>query len=65
MASDSDKDKAVEFFNAIVDVNGVACSTVSDGHVLQFKTSWLKSILEQYGSKEKITIFIKRPDFKN
>ena len=31
------KDKDIDFFIDVCDVNGVACSTVSDGHVLMFK----------------------------
>jgi hypothetical protein len=63
--SDDKKNDAVDFMMELVNRNGVACSTVSHGHVLTFKSSWLKSLLEQHGNKETIVLFIKRPDFKN
>lgn len=48
-----------------VERNGVSVSTVSDGTVLTFKTSWLRNLLEQHGKNETICLFVKRPDFKN
>jgi hypothetical protein len=65
MSDQDNKDKEIDFFLTTVETQGVACSTVADGHVLMFKTSWLKSLLEKYEDKPQISIFIKRPDFKN
>jgi len=56
--------KDTDFFLELVRTQGVACSTVDDGHVLMFKREWLQSLLEKFPSQE-IAIFIKRPDFKN
>lgn len=60
----SDDSNEHDWINKIADVQGVACLTVSDGHVLLFKRSCLQSIMDQNPDKEKILIFIKRPDFK-
>jgi hypothetical protein len=58
------KSDDADFFLEIVKTQGVACSTVSDGHVLMFKRSFLKDLLEKYPNEE-IAIFIQRPEFKN
>lgn len=65
MADEKDKSKAIEFFLELVEKTGVAVSTVSDGHVLMFKRIWLEKLLESTPDNQQITIFIKRPDFKN
>ena len=59
------KDKDIDFFIDVCDVNGVACSTVSDGHVLMFKREQLQSLLDKYVDKPKIIMFIERPEFKD
>ena len=58
-------DKELEFFQALVETQGVACTTVSDGHVLMFKRSFLQAMLDKDADKEKFIIFVKRPDFKD
>lgn len=64
MSDEKDKQDAAEFFAKMVETQGVACSTVSDGHVLLFKREWLQNLLDQYPDRERLSIFIKRPDFK-
>lgn len=62
---DDDKDKAIEFFLETVETQGVAVSSVTDGHILMFKTSFLQEMLDKYKDQEKISFFIKQPQFKN
>ena len=59
--SNEDKEAAVNNFLDTVETQGVAASTVKDGHVLMFKTQWLRDILNKNGHKEQISIFIQRP----
>lgn len=59
------KTDELDFFNEMVETQGVAVSTVSDGHVLMFKREFLQSLLDKYADQEKLIIFIKRPDFKD
>ncbi len=54
--------KEIEFLLELVKLNGVACSTVKDGHVLVFKREFLQNLLDGNGNKE-FAIFVKRPDF--
>lgn len=61
---DEQSNKAIEFFTEIAERNGVACSTVTDGHVLLFDRAFMQKIINQ-NDEDKIMIFIKRPDFKN
>ena len=61
----NDKDDGIEFFQTLVETQGVACSTVSDGHVLMFKRSFLQAMLDKNADQEKFIIFVKRPDFKD
>jgi len=58
-------DKEIDFFNTLADTQGVACSTVSDGHVLKFKRTWLQNLLDTYKDKPEIILFIQRPEFKD
>ena len=60
-----DNDKGLDFLLKMLETQDVACSTVRDGHVLMFKMDKLKALVEQHKDKEAITIFVKRPDFKN
>jgi len=55
----------IEYLNKLVDAQGVACSTVSDGHVLIFTRTFLRDLVEKNADKEKLVIFVKRPEFKN
>lgn len=54
-----------EYLSELADLNGVSCATVKDGHVLVFKRSKLEQILRDIGDKEKVVIFIKRPDMQS
>lgn len=63
--SDSKKDDGIDYFLKLVETQGVACSTVKDGHIIMFKRSWLQSLLDSHPDNSEITIFIQRPDFKN
>jgi hypothetical protein len=58
-------DKAIEFMKELCEQQGVACATVKDGHLLMFKVSHLKAMVEAHADQEDLVIFIKRPDFKN
>ena len=62
---DDQTKKAIDFLWDQVERQGAACSTVKDGHVLTFKLSFLKEIVEKYSDREHLTIFVQRPDFKN
>ena len=59
-----DKD-AVEYLAAMLEAQGVACSTVKDGHVLMFKRSLLQSMLDNHPDQDEFVIFVKRQDFAN
>jgi hypothetical protein len=61
----SELDQALDFFNEVCELNGVACSTVDDGHILKFKMSFLKSLVEKYSDKDEIVLCVQRPDFRN
>lgn len=59
------KNDIADFLLDAVERDGVACSTVSDGHVLIFKRAKLQEILAQHPNDEKLIIFVERRDFKN
>lgn len=50
----------VEYLRELAQRRGVACATVSDGHILYFKMAYLKQIVEQLGDKEEFVIFVQR-----
>lgn len=52
----------IEYMMENVETNGVACSTVKDGHVIVFKKDKLLNIINN-SDNETIVFFIKRPDF--
>ena len=54
-------DDGVEFLYEVVDKTGVACATVSDGHVIVFQRQKLLQLLQQTEGKDKVVIFVKRP----
>lgn len=54
-----------DYMQKMADLQGCACSTVKDGHLLLMKKSFLRELLEKYPDKEHILIFVKRPDFKD
>jgi hypothetical protein len=64
MSDEKDKQEAAQFFLKMAETQGVACSTVSDGHTLLFKREWLQNLLDAHPNNDRICIFIKRPDFK-
>lgn len=57
-------DDEADYLNAAADASGVACATVKDGHVLIFKRSKLEEIIKSIGDKDKVVIFVKRPDMQ-
>jgi hypothetical protein len=61
---DDNKD-AAEFLIKTLEAQGVACSTVKDGHVLMFKRSVLQNMLDSHPDQDEFVIFVKRPDFEN
>ncbi len=56
---------AIDYFKELVDKNGVAVSTVSDGHMLMFKRSFLQELLDKNPEHDKVLIFVKTSEFKN
>lgn len=59
------KSDGIEFFDEVVETQGVACSTVSDGYVLMFKREFLQSLLDKYIEQDRLILFVKRPEFKD
>lgn len=55
---------AIDYLNTLADAKGVACSTMSNGHMLVFKTDYLRALLEQHGDKPKIAFFVHRPELQ-
>lgn len=56
---------AAEYLLKSLETQGVACSTVKDGHILMFKRAALQSMLDGYPDNDKFVIFVKRQDFEN
>lgn len=58
---------AIDFMIKLADVEGIACSTVSNGHILVFKKTHLEGILKHITDKgsDKAIVFVKRPDFNS
>lgn len=65
MSSEKEIDDALEYFDSICDLNGIACSTVSNGHMIKIKVSYLKELLAKYSDKPELILFIELPNFKN
>lgn len=67
MSAKDAPDDIASFLLKSAEISGVACSTVSDGHVLVFTRQALVDLLDKAAANndEKIVIFLKRPDFKN
>jgi len=61
------KEVGVDFLIDAAEKEGVACSTVSDGHVLVFKKSCLESLLKMMADKgtDSCVVFVKRQEFLN
>lgn len=58
-----DQQKAVEYMIELAKLQGAACSTVSDGHVIVIRKDRLKSLLDERGNGEVVVIFVKnKPD---
>lgn len=64
-AKKAQEQKAIDFLMETAETQGVGVSTVKDGHLLVFKTSHLRSILEKHGDQEKLIFYVKQPGFKN
>ncbi len=58
-------DKGIDFLLETVEQEGVACSTVADGHVFIFKRNHLVDLLEKNPGSGNVVIFVKKRDFKN
>lgn len=67
MKSDSIKSDPADHLVALARAQGVACSTVKDGHVIVFTRKILESLIQKVDESGKDTclVFIKRPDFSN
>lgn len=63
--SNKEQKDAVEYFSKLCDVQGASCLTVEDGHILMFKRSFLQELIDKNPDKEKVVIYLKRPEFKN
>jgi hypothetical protein len=61
--TDKENKDALEYLLKLAETNGVACSTVDDGHMLLFTRAWFEAILEKYPDNKDFLIFVKRPDF--
>lgn len=58
-------DEFADYMQKLADTQGCACSTVKDGHLLLFKHSFLRELVDKNPDKEYVIMFVKRPDFKN
>jgi len=60
----SEKEADVESLMTAAEENGVACSSVENGHVLVFTKRQLEAILAKMieTEQEKCVVFVKRPD---
>lgn len=56
---------STDFLLDLLEAQGVAASSVSDGHILLFKRKFLQDLLDKNSDKEKIIIFVKRQEFNN
>lgn len=59
--SKTSTDDPVEFLNAMADANGIAVSSVSDGHVFVFTKQRLQQMLEACADKDRLVVFVKKP----
>lgn len=57
----------IDFLLKTVETEGIACSTVSDGHLLVFTKKRLEAIIAAIDAKgtDRAIVFVKRPDFKD
>lgn len=56
-------ENGAEFLMEQAKANGVACSTVKDGHVLVFSEQKLRDMLAAAEGKGFVICFVKRPEF--
>jgi hypothetical protein len=63
--SNNNDDNALDFFNELIDTQGVAVTTVSDGHVFGFMRKTLQAMLDQHPGQEKFIVFVKNKEFKD
>jgi hypothetical protein len=54
-------DKEIEHLWDMVELNGVVCSSVKDGHVLAFKKDFLQKLIDKHPDKERVIIFVQKP----
>jgi len=57
-------DDGLEFMMELMNLEGIACATVADGHVIVMTREKLLQILEALGDKKEFVLFIKRRDTK-
>jgi hypothetical protein len=60
----SDNDGA-DFLLKTLELQGIAISSVSDGHVIVFSRKFIQGMLDKDMDQDRFIIFLKRPDFKN
>jgi hypothetical protein len=67
MANDDDKKvgEQADYLLEIVERQGVAVSSVKDGHILIFKRDHLRKLLDAAPDQDTFIIFVKRPTFGN
>lgn len=54
----------IDYLLKLVELQGIACATVSDGHIILIKREKLLAILEQTKDKDTVSLFIKRPELQ-
>jgi hypothetical protein len=64
MSDEIDEKKAAKHLLDVMELQGISCATVSNGHLIMFKRTWLQALLDQHPGKESISMFLERPDFK-
>ena len=60
-----EKDDGIDFFSTLIEKQGIAVSSVSDGHIFGFTRKHLQAMLDQFPDKETFVVFVKKPEFKN
>ena len=61
----TDKNDMIDFFNDQIEGQGIAVSSVADGHVFGFTRDHLQKMLDQNPDKQKFIVFVKNREFKN
>lgn len=60
-----DYSKQIDYLISSAKLNGAACATVSDGHVLVLTKDKLRVLLESKEDSEIVVVFVQRNDFKS